>query len=274
MNNLSLRTHQILKLSINQLFKLSHRNLINEASSKSETLARDWNITIGKTDDDSAYTVRLNNINLKTPLKNLLKIKDETLALAVANEWKSRAGKKKLDLVNMHLTTLAYEAIDNPFNETKEVIADSLIEYLKYDTVRFREVGHEELLKRQSRHWDPIIGWFEHKYECHLPIDYNEITATGTLPKKTQEIFARMLHSHERWPLVGFKYMTQNLKSFVLATSLKERFLNVDQAVDLSRLETNFQTEKWSRVEWEHDIDEHCTKARVAAGNLFYHLSI
>lgn len=252
----------------------NYRALSSGVSSKIESLKQDWKLTLGKTDDDKAYTIKLNNISLKTPLKNLLRIHDETLALAIANEWKSKVGLKKIDLKTMHLTTMAYEALDNPFNESKDEVVKSILEYLKFDTIRFRDVENEELLAKQSRHWDPLVGWFEHNCHCHLPIEYGSIVCTGSLPNLTQETVQRNLGSLGRWPLIGIRQMTTNLKSYVLARCLTERFLKVEQAVDLARLETRHQTEKWSKVEWEHDIDEQCTRARVAAGTLFYHLSL
>lgn len=259
-------------LSLRILPKMTQR-LFTKSLTK-EALRKEWNVTLGKTDDGNAYTIKLNDVNLKTPLKNLVRIKDELLAMGVVNEWKSQNGKKKIDLTTMHLTTLTYEAIDNPFNESKESVVNSIIEYLSFDTVRFRDVDNEALLNKQSRHWDPMIGWFEHKFTCHLPIEYGDITSTGTLPKNTVESTSRYLNSQEIWPLIGIRYLTKNLKSYVLATSLTERFLKAEQAVELSRLETKFQIEKWSKVEWEHDLDEQCTNARVAAGTLFYHLCI
>lgn len=266
-----------LRLPTISLCKLSSnicRNLSTETSTRVENLKRQWNLTLGRTDDDKAYTIRLNNINLKTPMKNLLTIRDETLALAIANEWKSKEGKKKVDLTTMHLTTLAYEAIDNPFNESKEVLVETIMEYLRFDTVKFRDVEDEDLLAKQSRHWDPLIGWFEQRFECHLPIEYGGLMSISSFPKPTEATINRYLDSHSRWPLIGIKFMASNLKSFVLTSCLTERFLKVEQVVELARLETNHQTEKWSKVEWEHDIDEHCTNARVAAGTLFYHLTV
>lgn len=222
----------------------------------------------------ASYTIRFKNVDLKTPMKNLLKVPSKTLALAIENEWRAWETKKRKDLKTMNLTTLAYEAIDNPFNETKEEVVASILEYLKFDTIRFRDVANQELLQKQSRHWDPLVGWFEHKYQCHLPIDYGNISSTSALPTITHDTMLRYLDSHSRWPLIGFRFMTQNLKSFVLTTSLTERLLRSEQAVDLARLETKHQTEKWSKVEWEHDIDEQVTNARVAAGTLFYHLTV
>lgn len=222
----------------------------------------------------TAFNVVHNNSNIRTPMNNVLSLPNETLALAVANEWRCNASKKKIDLKTMHLTTLAYRAIDNPFNETKETIMNSIIEYLRFDTLRFRDVDNQDLLNRQSRHWDPIIGWFEHKFDCHTPIEYGGIVSANSLPKRTEEIIHRHLDSHGNWALIGAEFMAKNLKSFVLTTCLTDRFLKVEQAVELARLEVRFQAEKWSEVEWEHDLDERCTNARVAAGCLFYHLSI
>lgn len=261
-----------LSLSIKILPRLN--NFLLSRSISTEALKKEWIISIGKTDDGNEYTIKLNDVNLKTPCKNLIRIKDETLALGVANEWRSKAKSKKLDLPTMHLTTLTYEAIDNPFNETKKCLIDSIVDYLSFDTIRFRDVENESLFKKQSRHWDPMVGWFEHKFNCHLPIEYGYITNTGSLPKNTIEVVSRYLNSHERWPLVGIKFLARNLKSYVLSSSLTEKFLDVEQAVELSRLETKFQTERWSKVEWEHDLDEQCTNARVSAGTLFYHLSV
>lgn len=235
---------------------------------------RTLKVTIGKSEDNQAWTILVNNQALKTPMKNMLRVPDEMLALAIANEWKSNVNKKKIDMSTMHLTTLSYTAIDNPFEETKDSLANSIVEYLKFDTIRFRDVQNEELLHKQSRHWDPLVGWFEHRFECHLPIDYGDLNDSGSLPTNTVETIIRHLKSHHWWPLNGVHYMTRNLKSFVLTASLTERFLKVPQAVELARLETRHQTEKWSKVEWEHDIDEQCTNARVAAGTLFYHLSL
>lgn len=263
----------ILSRSLRSIF-LNCSKTLSSTSDAKHKLDKRWDITVGGTDDNKDFTIKLNDINLKTPLNNLLRVRDETLALAIANEWKGKAGKKKLDVPSMVLTTLAYEAIDNPFNETKDAVVSSIVEYLKFDTVRFRDTSHEELLEKQSRHWDPLIGWFEHKFDCHLPIEYGDIMNTSSISKHTHETIARYLHSLERWPLIGARFITQNMKSYVLASCLTERFLTVDQAVDLARLETKFQTERWTKVEWEHDLEEQCTKARVAAGTLFYHLCL
>ena len=51
------------------------------------------------------------------------------------------------------------------------------------------------------------------------------------------------------------------------------RFVTVEQAVKLSRLEEEFQINHWGRVEWSHDLNQQDLQARLAAAVLFIHLN-
>lgn len=229
---------------------------------------------MGKTDDNEAYTIKLGDKKLHTPNKNLFRVTNETLALAIANEWKTQVNKKVINHQNMHLTTLAYTAIDNPFNESNELVADSILEYLKFDTMRIREAdGGEDLANIERKNWDPVVDWFEKRFNVHIPIDYSQITKTIDISDSSLQTIRRNLISNKRWPLISIKYMSSNLKSYILTSTLTEKYLSSEKAVSLSRLETTYQTQKWSKVEWEHDLDEQILQSRVSAGALFYHLS-
>ena len=67
----------------------------------------------------------------------------------------------------------------------------------------------------------------------------------------------------------GFVFGVDAIKSLVLMSAVVDKKLTVEQAVDISRLELNFQTEKWGNVEWAHDQELHDTSARVAAAAVF-----
>lgn len=244
--------------------KFFRTGLLQRRHTSTKTILR---TTIDKIDD--YYTIKINNRNVKTPLGNLLTVPDETLAHIIANEWKAHT-----DLKFMHATTLANTAIDNPFNETQTEVIDSILEYLRFDTLRFRTNEPPELAQMQHKDWSPVIRWFEQNYKCKIPIEDGCLTIADSLPDDTRNNLSRHLATLNRWPLVGLKFMTENLKSFILCASLAERHLRVGPAVSLSRLETKFQTEKWSSIEWEHDLDEKSILARVSAGTLFYHLSL
>lgn len=226
-------------------------------------------IVVSKNHEGSDYCLKLKGITIKTPKKNILKLPNESLAHAIANEFKCFKHMSR-----MHLTSLAFTAIDDPFQETKESISSLMLDYLKFDTIRYRDPEQEDLLALSSEKWDPIIGWFEEKFNVKVPIDYNNFGESSLLPQESQETVRKNLLSLDRWPLIAMKYMTSNLKSFILTTSLTEQYLSVHQTVDLARLETKFQIQRWPKVEEEHDLDDKTMCSRVAAGTLFYHLSL
>ena len=67
----------------------------------------------------------------------------------------------------------------------------------------------------------------------------------------------------------GFTFGVDAVKSLVLMAAVVDKKLTVEQAVNMSRLELNFQTEKWGNVEWAHDLELHDTSARLAAAAMF-----
>lgn len=59
----------------------------------------------------------------------------------------------------------------------------------------------------------------------------------------------------------------------VLTLACTERFISVEQAVLLSRLEEEYQTGHWGRVEWAHDLNQQDLQARLSAVVLFVYLN-
>ncbi|GBN99653.1 hypothetical protein AVEN_159613-1, partial [Araneus ventricosus] len=68
-------------------------------------------------------------------------------------------------------------------------------------------------------------------------------------------------------------FAAENLKSLILTLAVINHVIDVEKAVELSRLETVFQIQNWGSVEWSHNVDEAQLKARVAAGALFTYLN-
>lgn len=63
------------------------------------------------------------------------------------------------------------------------------------------------------------------------------------------------------------------LKSLVLTFACIDRYITVEEAVRLSRLEEEFQIKHWGRVEWAHDVSQQDSQARLAASVLYVHLN-
>lgn len=60
-------------------------------------------------------------------------------------------------------------------------------------------------------------------------------------------------------------YGVDTLKSVVLTLACTEKCITPEKAVLLARLEEEYQTGRWGRVEWAHDLSQQDFQARLAA---------
>ncbi|KAL3282374.1 hypothetical protein HHI36_005560 [Cryptolaemus montrouzieri] len=214
---------------------------------------------------DGKYEIVLDQRKLKTPKGNIFAIESEPLALAVATEWDSQ--KDKILRSKMHITTLCNTMLDNPNNYTKYDLVNYVANYLDTDTILFQTKEDEELYKFQSNEWDPVIEWFNKRYGTNIQ---KSIEMSG--PIVSQEDKNRVnkhLLSHNFASCYGFVYGVDTLKSMILTMACVDRFISVEKAVLLSRLEEEYQLGHWGRVEWAHDLSQQDLQARLSAVVLF-----
>nr|XP_045232192.1 ATP synthase mitochondrial F1 complex assembly factor 2 isoform X3 [Macaca fascicularis] len=138
------------------------------------------------------------------------------------------------------------------------------------DTINYRVEEPETLVELQRNEWDPIIEWAEKRYG----VEINSSTSImgPSIPAKTREVLVSHLASYNTWALQGIEFVAAQLKSLVLTLGLIDLHLTVEQAVLLSRLEEEYQIQKWGNIEWAHDYELQELRARTAAGTLFIHL--
>lgn len=68
-------------------------------------------------------------------------------------------------------------------------------------------------------------------------------------------------------------YGVDTLKSVVLLLACTEQFITPEKAVLLSRLEEEYQTGYWGRVEWAHDLNQQDLQTRLSAVVLFVYFN-
>lgn len=127
----------------------------------------------------------------------------------------------------------------------------------------------EDLYKLQVAEWDPIIEWFNERYETDI-----QKSCDITQPKisaKTRMSISKHLLSYNDAAMQGFLYAVDTLKSVILTLACVDKRISVEKAVALSRLEEEYQLKFWGRVEWAHDLNQQDTQARLAASILFIH---
>lgn len=68
-------------------------------------------------------------------------------------------------------------------------------------------------------------------------------------------------------------YGVDTLKSVILTLAATERYLTPEKAVLLSRLEEEYQSGRWGRVEWAHDLNQQELQSRLSAVVLFVYFN-
>ncbi|XP_068610679.1 ATP synthase mitochondrial F1 complex assembly factor 2 [Brachionichthys hirsutus] len=215
------------------------------------------------------FEINLDRKKLKTPAGKLFTVPNEALAVAVATEWDAQ--RDTLKFYTMHLTTLCYTALDNPSQRNKDQTINAALKFLETDTVCYRVDEPYGLVDLQKNEWDPVLQWIENRY--NVTIGSSSSILGPEIPEATKDAFRQHLHSYNLWSLTGLEYVIAQLKSIVLSMGLIDRYLSVEQAVLLSRLEEEYQIRCWGNVEWAHDYDMYELRVRTAAGALFVHLS-
>ena len=224
------------------------------------------NVSITQT--NGGYEINLDQRRAKTPMGKILQVPNEAAALAIAAEWDAQ--DEMIRPSTMHFTKLANTVVDNPTHRTEEQIINGILEYLDTDTVSYRIDEPEEFVEIQKKFWDTLVTEVEKRYGVELPVTSG--FQAVTVPEKTKSVFRQHLLSHNKWSLTGYQFTVEGMKSFIIAMALCDRMVSVEDAVYLSRLEQEFQAEKWGRVEWYHDIEVMDTRAKVAAASTFVHL--
>ncbi|XP_037938109.1 ATP synthase mitochondrial F1 complex assembly factor 2-like [Teleopsis dalmanni] len=219
--------------------------------------------------NDGKYEVTLDQRKLKTPSGNIFTVKSEPLAIAVATEFDSQ--KEYVERSKMHLSALCFTALDNPNKLTKVDMVNYILNFIATDTILYQNDNEKDLHDLQSNEWDPILKWFNERYETNLQKTLNITPPLITAEDKMK--ISKYLASHNLETLHGFVFAVDTLKSIVLACAAIEQKIFVEKAVALSRLEEEYQLKFWGRVEWAHDLSQQDLQARLAAAVLFVHLN-
>uniref|UniRef100_A0A6I8SUF7 ATP synthase mitochondrial F1 complex assembly factor 2 n=1 Tax=Xenopus tropicalis TaxID=8364 RepID=A0A6I8SUF7_XENTR len=192
---------------------------------------------------EGGFEINLDRRKLRTPQGKIFTAPSEALAVAVATEWDCQ--RDVIKFYTMHLTTLL-------------------------PCIHYRVEEPPGLVELQRNEWDPVIEWAEKRY--NVVIGSSTSIQGPIIPTETKDVFSRHLASYNSWGLLGIEFIISQLKSLVLTMGLIDRHLPVEKAVLLSRLEEEYQIQRWGNVEWAHDYDLQELRSRTAAGTLFVHL--
>lgn len=195
----------------------------------------------GHDPEAALYGVALDGKPVRTPGGRALACL-EPVARAAAAEW--AAVEERVDPGAMPVTRAVNTAIERVAPQRAAVIAD-IAAYGGSDLICYRAEEPEGLVAREAAGWDPILAWAAERYGARL------ILAGGVTPVAQPTAALRALHDAVAarcdLGLVGLFELTTLSGSLLLALATAERRLSSEAAWALSRIDEEWQIERWGR---------------------------
>jgi len=222
-------------------------------------------------DDRIRYRPLLDDRIILTPESKMLWAPSHILAAAVALEWEAQA-----DFVTPHMMPLmgmCCTALDSmPINRGHAI--STMLGFLQTDSLCFRasEKTATKLYNNQVRLHQPIIDWFQRKFDANVEVVQHGMIA---FPNQSDVLMHKVrwfLHQATDWELTSLYVLTENAKSFLIALAVFDKFINSEQALRASRTEEDFQIEINGFVEAEHDVTEATLLTHLSSASFFGHV--
>ncbi|MTI16422.1 ATPase [Rhodobacteraceae bacterium RKSG542] len=194
---------------------------------------------------DGAFAILLDGRTVKTPGRRALSFDREHVAEAVAAEWELQ--DKMIDPATMPLTRLAHSAIDAVADRFDEV-ADEVTRYAGNDAVCYRADAPQELVARQTQHWDPVVAWANERLGGKFQL------IGGLIHQPQEEVllknYREALNKFTPLELSAIHTVTSITGSALFALGLAEKAFD-DDAVWAAA----FVDEDWNAEQWGQDSE-------------------
>ncbi|MCQ0970924.1 ATPase [Paracoccus sp. TK19116] len=230
----------------------------------SEWKARRFWKTVHVKPVEGGSEVMLDARPLRTPGKLSLVLPTQRLAEAVAAEWDAVG-----DVIvpqDMPLTRAANSAIEK-VRPQFDAVAAMLAEYGGTDLLSYRADEPQSLVDLQARGWDPLVDWAARDLNAPLRITH------GVLPVEQDgaalERLLAAVRGHDDFGLTALHDLVTLPGSLVLGLAVTRGRLSADEAHDLSRIDENFQSERWGRDDEAEAAAEARREAMRAAERLW-----
>lgn len=190
------------------------------------------------------FAVRLDARPVRTPLKAPLVLPTRDLAEAIAAEW--RAQKVKVDPATMPFTRTANSAIDKVAPQFDAVV-EMLAAYGASDLLCYRAEHPPELVERQERSWDPLLGWAATALGVPL------VATSGVMhidqPAESLAGLHALVAQQSAFQLAAFHDLVAISGSLILALAVTHHRLSAEDAWQLSRVDEDWQISLWGADE-------------------------
>ncbi|XP_058762564.1 uncharacterized protein LOC131635944 [Vicia villosa] len=224
-------------------------------------------------DDGNGWTVMLDYRTLKTPAKRPLKLPTLALAKAIAAEWEYQQidGIRPFTMPLMRLACTALERVP----VTRPKIIEQLMKKFNQDLVFCRAPDDNDLTSgvhdRQVEKIDPLLGWLESEFGVK-PVVYSSFYG-GKQDDGLAAAVENLLKKTDDCELAAIDAIAASAHSLTIAIAVVQGKLQIEEAIELIRLEEDLQVDKWGLVEGGHDIDVADLRVQISSPVVFLGLS-
>jgi chaperone required for assembly of F1-ATPase len=189
---------------------------------------------------NGGFRILLDGKPVKTPARGSLALPTETLALAIAEEWRTQG--ENIVATTMPLLRLANTVIDGVAKNRPDVIA-AILRFGENDLLCYRAHQPPGLAARQREGWDPLLDWVRLRHSAHMKI----AERLGHVDQTPDALAAlrEPLEDLDAFTLGGLHVIASITGSLVLALAVLEGFIPGATAFALSRIDETYQAEKW-----------------------------
>lgn len=180
----------------------------------------------------------------RTRAGKALEAPTRALAVAIADEWDAQGDR--INLAAMPLTKHVSTAIDLAESDSAQWRGAILV-YAVADLLCYRAEAPEALAERQALAWDPILAWARDALGVSL-------VATRGVNHVGQPAFAvraaeAALKDADAHALVGIRTAADATGSAVIALALWKQAFETERLFAASRVDEEFQAERWGADE-------------------------
>ncbi|XP_004488938.1 uncharacterized protein [Cicer arietinum] len=224
-------------------------------------------------DDGNGWTVMLDYRTLKTPAKRPLKLPTLSLAKAIAAEWEYQQidGIRPFTMPFMRLACTALERVP----VTRPKIIENLMKKFNQDLVFCRAPDDNDLTSvvhdRQVEKMDPLLRWLESEFGFK-PVVYSSFFG-GKQEDGLVMAIEKLLKKTDDCELAAIDAIAASAHSLTIAIALVHGKLQIEEAIELIRLEEDLQVDRWGLVEGGHDVDVADLRVQISSPVVFLGLS-
>ncbi|KAK4417844.1 hypothetical protein Salat_2197100 [Sesamum alatum] len=230
-------------------------------------------VTTREAEDGNGWSVMLDYRTLKTPSKRNLKCPTLALAKAIAAEWEYQQtdGIRPFTMPLMKLACTALERV--PLTRPK--IIEHLMKKFHQDLVFCRAPRDNDLTKDlrelQVEKFSPLIKWVESEFGFK-PLVYTSFFG-GKQEEGLVKAVENLLRKTDDCELAAIDAIAAAAHSLIIAIGMFHGRLNIEQAIELIRLEEDLQVDRWGLVEGGHDVDIADLRVQISSAAVFLGLS-